>query len=65
MQRNKPVRAEELTHLIQTLLTELRQPIVRASSPPQAEPKDDMPRPTVFVVDDEGSVRELDARVAK
>ena len=58
VQRNKPVRAEELTHLIQSLLTEPRLPIVRANSPPQAEPKDDMPRPTIFVVDDEGSVRE-------
>ena len=56
--RNKPVRAEELTHLIQSLLTEPRQPTVRASSPLQAEPKDDMLRPTIFVVDDEGSVRE-------
>jgi len=58
VQRNKPVRAEELTHLIHSLLTEPRQPIVRAGSPPQAEPKDDMLRPTIFVVDDEGSVRE-------
>ena len=56
--RNKPVRAEELTHLIRSLLAEPRQPTVRASSPLQAEPKDDMLRPTIFVVDDEGSVRE-------
>ena len=30
VQRNKPVRAEELTHLIQSLLAESRQPTVRA-----------------------------------
>ena len=36
VQRNKPVRAEELTHLIQSLLTEPRQPTVRASSSLQA-----------------------------
>ena len=58
MQRSKPVRAEELTHLIQSLLTERRQPTVRAGSPPQAESKGDMLQPTIFVVDDEGSVRE-------
>ncbi|MGC2411115.1 MAG: response regulator, partial [Stellaceae bacterium] len=57
VQRNKPVRAEELTHLIQSLLAEPRQPTVRAGSPPQAESKGDMLRPTIFVVDDEGSVR--------
>ena len=65
VQRNKPVRAEELTHLIQSLLAESRQPTVRAGPPPQAESKDDMLRPTIFVVDDESSVREADARVAR
>ena len=58
VQRNKPVRAEELTHLIQSLLAESRQPTVRADPSPQAESKGDMLRPTIFVVDDEGSVRE-------
>jgi two-component system CheB/CheR fusion protein len=58
VQRNKRVRAEELTHLIQSLLTEPRQPTVRAGSPPQAESKGDVPQPTIFVVDDEGSVRD-------
>jgi two-component system CheB/CheR fusion protein len=58
VQRNKPVRAEELTHLIQSLLAESRQPAVRVDLLPQAESKGDMLRPTIFVVDDEGAVRE-------
>jgi two-component system, chemotaxis family, CheB/CheR fusion protein len=58
VQRNKPVRAEELTHLIQSLLTEPRQPTVRAGSPPQAEATGETLRPTIFVVDDDASVRE-------
>ena len=58
VQRYKPVRAEELTHLIQSLLVESRQPTVRADPSPQAEPKGDMLRPTIFVVDDESPVRE-------
>ena len=58
VQRNKPVRAEELTHLIQSLLTEPRQPTVRAGSPPQAEARGETLRPTIFVVDDDASVRE-------
>jgi two-component system, chemotaxis family, CheB/CheR fusion protein len=57
-QRYKPVRAEELTHLIQSLLAESRQPTMRADPSPQAEPQGDMLRPTIFVVDDESSVRE-------
>jgi two-component system, chemotaxis family, CheB/CheR fusion protein len=55
-QRNKPVRAEELTHLVRFLLTQSLQPPVQARS--QAELKTDMPQRTVFVVDDEGAVRE-------
>jgi two-component system CheB/CheR fusion protein len=58
VQRNKPARAEELTHLIQSLLAESRQPAVRAGPLSQEEPKDEMLRPTIFVVDDEGAVRE-------
>jgi two-component system, chemotaxis family, CheB/CheR fusion protein len=57
VQRNKPVRAEELTHLILSLLTEPRQPTVRAGSPRPGS-KGDMLQPTIFVVDDEWSVRE-------
>jgi two-component system CheB/CheR fusion protein len=58
IQRTKPVRAEELTHLVQSLLIESRRPAARASPPPRAEFEDDMQRPTIFVVDDEASVRE-------
>jgi two-component system CheB/CheR fusion protein len=58
VQRNKPVGPEELTHLIQTLLAEPRQPTVRADPFPQAESKGDTLRSTIFVVDDESSVRE-------
>ena len=56
VQRNMPVRAEELTHLIQSLLTQSRQPSAQARS--QAQSKTDMPQRTIFVVDDEGAVRE-------
>ena len=58
VQRNKPVKAEELTHLIQYLLVESRQPTVRADPLPQTESKGDILRPTIFVVDDESPVRE-------
>lgn len=58
VQRNKPVRAEELVHLIQSLLAEPRQPIAKEGSPSQAGSKSDVPQPTVFVVDDESSIRE-------
>jgi two-component system CheB/CheR fusion protein len=58
VQRNKPVRAEELTHLIQYLLAESRQPTVRADTLPQSESKGDILRPTIFVVDDESPIRE-------
>jgi two-component system, chemotaxis family, CheB/CheR fusion protein len=57
IQRKKPVRSEELTHLIQSLLTEPRQSPVRPSAP-QAESRVDTPRPTIFVVDDDEFVRE-------
>jgi two-component system CheB/CheR fusion protein len=58
VQRYKPVRAEELIHLIQSLLAESRQPTMRAEPSPKAEPQGDMPRPTIFVVDDENPIRE-------
>ena len=56
--RSKPVRSEELTHLVQSLLIEPPQLTARAGLPPRAESSGDMPRPSIFVVDDEGSVRE-------
>ena len=56
-QRNKPVRAEELTHLIQSLLAESKQPPVRSDSRHQGETKADVRQPTIFVVDDDESVR--------
>jgi two-component system, chemotaxis family, CheB/CheR fusion protein len=58
VQRNKPIRAEELTHLIQSLLTEPRQRTAQADPLPQAKSKGDVLRPIIFVVDDESSVRE-------
>src|SRR6185437_1725822 len=58
VQRNKLVKAEELTHLIQFLLTQSRHPKVQARSPPQAESKRELPQGTIFVIDDEGAVRE-------
>ncbi len=56
--RTKPVRATELTHLAQSLLTEPRQPPVQAGSPLRAQSRGDILQPTIFVVDDEVSVRE-------
>ena len=58
VQGRKPVSAHELAHLIRSLLAEPRQPIVLASVTPEPESKCDMPQPTIFVIDDEGSVRE-------
>ena len=58
VQRNKHVRAEELTHLVQSLLIEPRQLAVQEGSPPQPESKSDMLQPTIFVVDDESALRE-------
>jgi two-component system CheB/CheR fusion protein len=57
IQRKKPVRSEELTHLIQSLLAKRQQSPARPSAP-QAESKVDTPRPTIFVVDDDEFVRE-------
>jgi len=58
VQRDKPVKAEELTHLVQHLLVESRQPTVRADPLSQSESKGDILRPTIFVVDDDCSVRQ-------
>jgi len=58
VQRTKPVKAEELVHLIQSLLAESRRPTARAGPLTPTESKGDILRPTIFVVDDEGSVRE-------
>jgi two-component system CheB/CheR fusion protein len=58
VQRTKPVRAEELTHLVQSLLNKARQPIAQKGSLPLAGSKADVRQPTVFVVDDESAVRE-------
>jgi two-component system, chemotaxis family, CheB/CheR fusion protein len=57
VQRHKPVRAKELAYLIRSLLADSRQPTVSADVS-KAEPQGDMLRPTIFVVDDESSVRE-------
>jgi two-component system CheB/CheR fusion protein len=57
IQRKKPVRSEELTHLVQSLLTESWPPTARPNVP-QSKLKVDTPRPTIFVVDDDGFVRE-------
>jgi len=55
---SKPVKAKELTDLIQSRLAESRPP-ARASTPPPAEAADKGPRsPTIFVVDDDSTVRE-------
>jgi two-component system CheB/CheR fusion protein len=58
VQRNKPVGPEELIHLIQSLLAESPQPTARAGTFPHVESEGDTLRPTIFVVDDERSVRE-------
>ena len=58
VQRNKPVRAEELTHLIQSLLTGPQEPMAQACLPSRGDSRGDTRRETIFIVDDERSVRE-------
>jgi FixJ family two-component response regulator/signal transduction histidine kinase len=58
VQRGKPVRAEKLSHLTRSLLAESPQPRVRSDPCPQVELNGDILRPTIFLVDDESSVRE-------
>jgi two-component system CheB/CheR fusion protein len=55
---NKPVKAKELTDLIQRRLAESRPP-AQASTPQPTEAAGDSPRsPTIFVVDDDRATRE-------
>jgi two-component system CheB/CheR fusion protein len=58
VQRNKPVKAEELTHLIGSLLAERRSASPQASAPLPARVTNGAPPPTVFVVDDDGGLRD-------
>lgn len=58
VQRNKPVRSDELMHLVQFLLAESQRQTEPGRPLPQAGLKGEMLRPTIFVVDDEASVRE-------
>jgi two-component system CheB/CheR fusion protein len=57
VQRSKPIKAEELKHLIRSLVSEQRQR-TRADPPPQVGSRDDTLRPTIFMVDDDIAVRE-------
>jgi two-component system CheB/CheR fusion protein len=57
IQRKKPIRSEELMHLIQSLIGGSQQSPTRPGAP-QAGPKVDATRPTIFVVDDDEFVRE-------
>jgi two-component system, chemotaxis family, CheB/CheR fusion protein len=55
---NKPVKAKELMELIRRCLADLRPPVAASARQP-AEMAGDGPRPpTIFVVDDDGAVRE-------
>jgi two-component system, chemotaxis family, CheB/CheR fusion protein len=54
---NKPVKAKELIGLIQRCLAE-RVPQVQASTQRPAEAAREQRQPTIFVVDDDGTVRE-------
>ena len=58
VQLNKPVRAEELTRLIQAFLTASHPKAVKPSASRSIEPAVGPPPLTVFVVDDEGGVRD-------
>jgi two-component system CheB/CheR fusion protein len=58
VQRNKPVKAEELTHLVGSLLAEKRSASPQASAPEPATVTNGAPPPTVFVVDDDGALRD-------
>jgi two-component system CheB/CheR fusion protein len=57
IQRNKPVKAAELTGLIERLVVDARQPIPESEAPPRS-PNGDGRRATVFIVDDDRAVRE-------
>ena len=58
VQLNKPVRADELTRLIQSLLAVPGAPVAKPHGPQPIEPAVDAQVLTVFVVDDESEVRE-------
>jgi two-component system, chemotaxis family, CheB/CheR fusion protein len=57
VQRTKPADADELLHLIQSLLTESKA-IVQAGQLRDPEDNRRTARPTIFVVDDDSAVRE-------
>src|SRR5207244_1305971 len=56
LQRNKPVKAEELTRLVGTLLAEARTTLPGTLRPAVAARRSSLP--TVFIVDDDRAVRE-------
>jgi two-component system CheB/CheR fusion protein len=58
IQRNKPVKAEELTRLVASLLVEAQSPPPEVSAKRPPETARHSPSPTVFVVDDDQAVRE-------
>jgi two-component system CheB/CheR fusion protein len=58
VQRNKPVKAGELTHLVGSLLAEKNSASPKASVPKPATVTNGAPPPTVFIVDDDGGLRD-------
>jgi two-component system CheB/CheR fusion protein len=57
IQLNKPVKMEELTRLVRSLLAKQARPPARASKGPAPEPVGGAERPTIFVVDDDEALR--------
>ncbi|MES2294389.1 MAG: response regulator [Pseudomonadota bacterium] len=58
VQRTKPADADELLHLIQSLLTEPKVTAIKAGQLRSSAYGGDRQRPTIFVVDDDSAVRE-------
>jgi two-component system, chemotaxis family, CheB/CheR fusion protein len=57
IQLNKPVKAEELTQLVGSILALRSKPPPRASKPPAPEAAGALERPAIFVVDDDEALR--------
>jgi two-component system CheB/CheR fusion protein len=56
-QLNKPVKAEELTRLVRSVLAKPVGPPVRASRRPAAKPSNGAERPAIFIIDDDAALR--------
>jgi len=58
LQLNKPMKPKELTQIIERLLPKKSQPVVQVHAPRPAEAGNGLGTSVVFVVDDDGEIRE-------